>query len=116
MFTMKSLLPWTPRAGEGFPVSLNRFEQSVFDYLQAHPEELRHWENKVSGRAARGVLPASTLADELSEYVRERGTHVQPFRDWAERGGVPRSSLLNLAEYLLRCWGPAVPKRRAGAA
>ncbi len=115
MFTMKSLLPWTAPVGEGFRVSLNRFEQSVFDYLQAHPEELRHWENKVAGRAARGVLPASTLADELWEYVRERGAHVQPFRDWAERGGVPRSSLMNLAEYLLRRWGPAVPKKRPTA-
>lgn len=93
-------------------MSLNRFEQSVFDYLQAHPDELRHWENKVVGRAARGVLTAPALADELSDYVRERGGHVQPFRDWMDRGGVPRSALLNLAEHLLRRWGPVVTKKR----
>ena len=93
-------------------MSLNRFEQAVFDYLQTHPEELRHWENKVAGRAARGVLSAPTLADELWEYARERAEHAQPFRDWAAGGGGPRSSLLNLAEYLLRIWGPAVPKRK----
>ncbi len=93
-------------------MSLNRYEQAVFDYLQAHPEELRHWENKVASRAARGTLVPATLADELREYVHERGTHVQPFRDWRERGGVPRTSLLNLAEYLLRIWGPPMPKRR----
>ena len=96
-------------------MSLNRFEQAVFDYLQTHPEELRHWENKVSERAARGVLSAPTLADELWEYARERAAHAQPFRDWAERGGGPRSSLLNLAEYLLRIWGPVVPKRKRPA-
>ncbi len=112
MFTMKSLLLWTGPVGESFPVSLNRFEQAVFDYLQSHPEELRHWENKVSTRAARGELRAVVLADELWEYTRERAAHTRPFKDWAERGGVPRSSLLNLAEYLLRLWGPAVPKRR----
>ena len=93
-------------------MSLNRYEQAVFDYLQAHPEELRHWENKVSGRAARGMLSATALADELWEYIRERGTHTQPFHEWLEHGGVPRSSLLNLADYLLRIWGPVVTKKR----
>lgn len=92
-------------------MSLNRYEQAVFDYLQTHPEELRHWENKVAGRAARGTLPAAALADELFDYVRERGAHTEPFRGWLERGGVPRSSLLNLAEYLLRIWGPPVTKK-----
>ncbi len=94
-------------------MSLNRYEQAVYDYLQAHPEELRHWENKIAGRAARGGLSATALAEELGEYLRERAAHTQPFRDWAERGGVPRSSLLNLAEYLLRMWGPLPPKKKA---
>jgi hypothetical protein len=110
---MKSWLPWTVPPEEGFPMSLNRYEQAVYDYLQAHPEELRHWENKIAGRAARGGLSATALAEELWEYLRERAAHTQPFRDWAERGGVPRSSLLNLAEYLLRMWGPVPPKKKA---
>lgn len=93
-------------------MSLNRYEQAVFTYLQAHPEEFRHWENKV---AARGGLAAPALAEELSDYIRERGTHVEPFREWMEKGGVPRSSLLNLAEYLLRIWGPVAPKKRPAA-
>jgi len=96
-------------------MSLNRYEQAVFTYLQSHPDEFRHWENKVTTRAARGELPAPALADELSDYIRERGTHVEPFREWLERGGVPRSSLLNLAEYLLRIWGPVVHKRKPPA-
>ncbi|MFT3831614.1 MAG: hypothetical protein QM691_18115 [Opitutaceae bacterium] len=93
-------------------MSLNRFEQAVFDYLQSHPDELRHWENKVSSRARHGALAPAVLADELWDYVRERGAHAEPFRDWAARGGIPRSSLLNLAEYLLRIWGPVAPKRK----
>ena len=96
-------------------MSLNRHEQAVFTYLQAHPEEFRHWENKVAARAARGELAAPVLAEELSDYIRERGTHVEPFREWMEKGGVPRSSLLNLAEYLLRIWGPVAPKKRPPA-
>jgi predicted ATPase len=60
-------------------MSLNRYEQAVFTYLQAHPEELRHWENKVATRAARGGLSVATLAEELSDYIRERETMWTPF-------------------------------------
>jgi len=94
-------------------VSLNRYEQAIFEYLQSHPEEGRHWENKVATRAAAGGLRATVLAEELWDYVRERGAHTQPFCDWAAGGGVPRSSLLNLAEYMIRRWGPPVTKRKA---
>ncbi len=93
-------------------MSLNRFEQAVFDYLQAHPDELRHWENKISSRVRHGGMDSSAVADELWHYIRERGNHTEPFRGWMERGGVPRTSLLNLADYLLRIWGPPVPKRK----
>ena len=93
-------------------MSLNRFEQAIFEYLQSHPEEGRHWENKVAARAARGELRASVLVEELDDYVRERAVHTEPFRGWAARGGVQRSSLLNLAEYLIRRWGPPVTKRK----
>jgi hypothetical protein len=112
VFTGKSWLRWAATGGEGCGVSLNRYEQAIFEYLQSHPDEGRHWENKVSTRAARGELAASTLADELWDYVRERAAHTQPFRDWAARGGVQRTSLLNLAEYLIRLWGPVAPKRK----
>ena len=115
MFTIKSMLRWTASVGEGFGVSLNRYEQAIFEYLQSHPEEGRHWENKVATRAARGELRASILAEELWDYVRERSVHTQPFRDWAARGGVQRSSLLNLAEYMIRLWGPVVVKRKPPA-
>lgn len=106
---------WFKQSGEGVGVSLNRYEQAIFEYLQSHPEEGRHWENKVATRTARGELPAAILADELWDYVRERSAHTQPFRDWAARGGVQRTSLLNLAEYLIRLWGPVLPKRKPPA-
>lgn len=112
-FMSKSLLRWTTQRGEGFGVSLNRYEQAIFEYLQSHPEEGRHWENKVATRAARGELPASLLVEELWEYVRERSVHTQPFSDWAARGGVQRSSLRNLADYLLRLWGPVAVIRKS---
>ena len=94
--------------GDCFPVSLNRYEHALFEYLREHPEELRHWQAKVSERAARGALPPVELAGLLQDYVRERATQVEPFRSWALKDGLPRSSLLNLSEYLLRIWGPPV--------
>jgi len=93
-------------------MSLNRYEQALFDYLRSHPEEQRHWQAKVVARAAHGGPRAALVAEELWDYCRERGGHAEPFREWAARGGVPRSSLLNLAEYLLRIWGPPVAKPR----
>ena len=109
------MLRGTASGGEGFGVSLNRYEQAIFEYLQSHPEEGRHWENKVATRAARGELRAAALSEELLEYVRERAVHTQPFCDWAARGGVQRSTLLNLAELLIRLWGPVVVKRKPPA-
>jgi len=89
-------------------MSLNRYEQALFDYLRDHPEEHRHWQSKVAAQVGRGERRAALVAEDLWEYCRERGAHTQPFRDWAAGGGVPRSSLLNLAEYLIRIWGPPV--------
>lgn len=93
-------------------MSLNRYEQAIFEYLQSHPDEGRHWENKVVSLAARGELRAVALAEELWDYVRERAVHTRPFSDWAAQGGVPRSSLLNLSEYLIRRWAPPPPPKK----
>jgi hypothetical protein len=95
-------------------MALNRYEQLIYDHIQSHPEELRHWENKVLVRARHGNPDATGLADELWEYMRERADHVPGWRAWA--GGIPRSSLRNLAEYLLRLWGPLPAAKRNAAA
>ncbi|MBI3884951.1 MAG: hypothetical protein HY302_04385 [Opitutae bacterium] len=97
-------------------MSLNRYEQTVFDYLGSHPDELRHWRMKVAEAAAQpreaGELSRS-LERELWLYFEERAQHTPVFRQLTA-GGVRRVSLLNLAEHLLRLWGPPPKAKRGG--
>jgi hypothetical protein len=97
-------------------MSLNKYEQGLFDYLEQNPEERRHWQAKVSeaarlpgdpGTAARG------LERELWEYFAERSQHVARLRD-LNAGGLRRVSLQNLSEYLLRMFGPPVRPGKPG--
>jgi hypothetical protein len=101
-------------------MSLNRYEQALFDYWDRALDERRHWQTKVTdltrgvafspGEAARG------LERELWEHLVERTPHVPALRALSP-SGVSRVSLLNLAEYLIRLWGPPPkPKRPASAA
>jgi hypothetical protein len=97
-------------------MSLNRTEQMVFDYLQAQPDEKRHWHDKVCGVSARARDPHSAaleLEAELWRYFEERSAVATPFREAAQREGLRRTSLRNLAEYLLRLWAPVKVKPRA---
>ena len=97
-------------------MSLNRSEQMVFDYIQAHPEERQFWVDKVqktSARSADGHGAAFVLEDELWRYLEERSAVASPFREEARRDGLQRTSMKNLAEYLLRLWAPPRPKKRA---
>lgn len=94
-------------------MSLNRYEQTLFDYVDGHPDERRHWHAKVNEFASIAAAPgenARGLERELWAYLVERSAHVPRLRDIAP-SGAPRISLLNLAEYLLRVWGPP-PKPR----
>jgi hypothetical protein len=96
-------------------MSLNRTEQMVFDYLQEKPDEKRHWQGKVSGistRARDSHMAAIELDEELWRYFEERSAVASPFRDVAQREGLRRISLRNLAEYLLRLWAPVKVKPR----
>ena len=97
-------------------MSLNRTEQMVFDYLQAQPDEKRHWHDKVCKVSARARDPhaaALELEAELWRYFEERSAVASPFREVALREGLRRISLRNLAEYLLRLWAPVKVKPRA---
>ncbi len=91
-------------------MSLNRYEQTLFDYWEKQPDERRHWQAKVV-ELTRGLPQpgevARTLERELWYHLAERSPHVPALRGMAES----RVSLLNLAEYLIRLWGP-VPKPR----
>jgi len=95
-------------------MSLNKYEQGLFDYLDHHPEERRHWQAKVFSVAAQMVDPgaaARELERELWDYLVERSEHVARLRE-LHTGGVRRVSLLNLSEYLLRMFGPPVRPRK----
>lgn len=95
-------------------MSLNRTEQRLFDYVQRHPEERHHWQAKVLRLAANVPDPheaARRLEGELWRYYEERTAVVPEFRDAARHEGAQRTSLKNLAEYLLRLWSPPKPKK-----
>lgn len=97
-------------------MSLNRCEQMVYDYLQGHPEERHYWQGKV--RAAAQASPdnhvaADRLQADLWAYVVERSAVAEPFRSSAQREGLRRTSMRNLAEYLIRLWTEPRPKRPA---
>lgn len=96
-------------------MSLNRYEQMLYRYLESRPEERRYWEARVVELAKR-VAPPGVAARELDRmlwaYFEERSRFESPFREVAIHEGLEKVSMLNLAEYLLRLWGPP-PKRRS---
>lgn len=97
-------------------MSLNRYEQALFDYWDKQPDERRHWQTKVIEAARIAGPPGETaraLERELWEHFTERSPHVPALRELSA-GGLRRVSLLNLAEYLIRLWGP-VPKLKRPA-
>lgn len=94
-------------------MSLNRSEQLVFDYLEAHPEEKRYWQDKVraAGRGPDVHAAAVALADALWSYYEERASVAAPFQEAARREGLRRTSMRNLAELLLRLWAAPRPAK-----
>ena len=94
-------------------MSLNHSEQMLFDYVQAHPDERQYWVEKVQKTSA-GVhdrhVAAFQLESDLWSYFAERSAVASPFREEALRNGVRRTSMKNLAEYLLRLWAPPPAK------
>lgn len=95
-------------------MSLNRSEQMIFDYLQSHPEERQFWTHKVQKTSAGSLdehAAAVQLESDLWRYYEERSGVVAPFRDVARREGLRRTSMRNLAEYLMRLWAAPRPKK-----
>jgi hypothetical protein len=90
-------------------MSLNRSEQLIYDYLHAHPDELRHWQDRVRGTARQRAdvhAAATALEHDLWSYYLERAAVAEPFRSAARTQGLARTSMKNLAELLLRLWAP----------
>lgn len=101
-------------AGQVGSVSLNRTEQMIYDYLQGHPEERQYWQGKVRAAAKDSSDhhgAADRLQGDLWAYLVERSAVVEPFRSTAQRDGLRRTSMRNLAEYLIRLWTEPRPKR-----
>ena len=100
-------------------MSLNRHEQAVFDYWLNQPDERRHWQAKV-GEHTRGAMPAGegarVLERELWDYLVERSQHVTALREY-QPAAPRRLSMQNLAEHIIRLWGPPPkPKKPGGPA
>ena len=98
-------------------MSLNRYEQSLFDYWEKNPEERKHWQMKTMEMAKVAAVPldaARLLERELWDYFRERAEHVPVLRNLTA-GGLTRVSLQNLAELMLRLWGPLPKPKRPQA-
>jgi hypothetical protein len=97
-------------------MSLNRFEQALHDYIKCHPEERQYIHEKVRmivtgyDEAPKAV---ARIDSELWRYYEERSAVVPAFREAARAYGLRRTSMKNLAEYLIRLWSE--PKaRKAG--
>jgi hypothetical protein len=97
-------------------MSLNRIEQMLFDYLQRHAEERHFWQAKVRElmqKTESDFVAAADLADELWIYYNERCRVVPLFHEVSSREGLRQISLRNLAEHLMRVWGPIRPANRS---
>jgi len=96
-------------------MSLNRSEQLLHDYLQSHRDERQYWQGKVQKIARERPDPAAAVArldGELWRYFLERSDVAEPFKSFAHSFGPQRTSMKNLAEYLLRLWvAPRPPPR-----
>jgi hypothetical protein len=88
----------------------------IYDYLQGHPEERHFWQEKVRSAAKNSAddhAAADRLQGDLWAYYVERSAVAEPFKDTVRREGLQRTSMRNLAEYLIRLWTVprAKPKR-----
>jgi hypothetical protein len=99
-------------------MSLNRYEQAIFDYWTTQPDERRHWQGKADEASRRVAAPGEVAREferELWEYFVERRPHVASLRALHPGARVQRVSFLNLAEHVVRLWGVPPRPRKAPA-
>jgi hypothetical protein len=97
-------------------MSLNRYEQTLFSYWEQQPDERRHWQAKVVEMTRGSDVPvefARALERELWSHFVERSPHVPALRALGVTT-TQRVSLLNLAEYIIRLWGPLPKPKKSG--
>jgi hypothetical protein len=95
-------------------MSLNRCEQRIFDYLKGHPEERQFWIGKVQSvcRSLDDHAAAARLENDLWRYYEERSAVAAPFKEAVRMEGLRRTSMRNLAEYLVRLWTEPRPRKK----
>jgi hypothetical protein len=96
-------------------MSLNRCEQRMFDYWAKHRDERQFWQEKVRATAklaADDHAAAARLEPELWRYYLERSGVAAEFREAARHEGIQRTSMKNLAEFILRLWTEPRPKKK----
>jgi hypothetical protein len=95
-------------------VSLNRSEQILYDYVQGQRDERHYWQTKVQSFVRESMEISAAVArldSELWRYYLERSEVVPTLVADARAHGVKRTSMKNLAEYLVRIWAPPPPKK-----
>jgi len=99
-------------------MSLNRSEQILHDYLQGHRDERQYWLAKVQSIVRETPETPDAVArldSELWRYFLERSEVAPPFLAAAKAFGLHRTSMKNLAEYLIRLWTEPRPKKPGAA-
>jgi hypothetical protein len=95
-------------------MSLNKSEQMLYDYVQGQSDERHYWQNKVHtivAEAADIPVAVARLDVELWRYYLERSEVAPVFKAAASAYGLKRTSMKNLAEYLIRLWTEPRPKK-----
>lgn len=96
-------------------MSLNRYEQLLFDYIERNDDEKRFWVGRVLEIASRGDRLEGLVLDlnnDLWDYFEERARFETIFSDLKFHEGDRKISMLNLSEYLLKMWA-RLPKKKA---
>ena len=97
-------------------MSLNRIEQALFDYIRTHPEERQYFHHKVQnivGGSDGYPAAAARIDSELRRYCDERRAVVPSFLGGELPPGPNRTSMRNLAEFLIRQWTEPKPRKPA---
>jgi hypothetical protein len=88
-------------------MSLNRCEQTLFDYVKRHPDERQFIQAKVQTLVSASPEVSTAVAridSELWRYYEERSAVIPAFNEVLGKAGPRRTSMRNLAELMVRLW------------
>jgi hypothetical protein len=96
-------------------VSLNRCEQTLFDYVKSHSDERQYLQDKVRRLVSASPEVSTAVAridSELWRYYEERRAVIPAFNQVLGNAGPRRTSMKNLAEFLVRQWTETKTKNK----